>query len=138
MGVGDAEGVGGGAVAEDFAVDRGAAFFGALIVFEDYDSGAFAEEIARLEIAAQQLTEQYAETPEPGPAAYGAQAPVDPHDAPTLAAPVVLAGGAALPYDGSPSPQTEHIAADTGQSRGYRHGPSPIRAGVTAAVTPKE
>ena len=46
VGVGDAEGVGGGAVAEDFAVDRCAAFLGALVVFEDDDGGAFAEDEA--------------------------------------------------------------------------------------------
>ena len=44
--VGDAEGVGGGAVAEDFAVDRCAAFFGALVIFEHDHRGAFAEDEA--------------------------------------------------------------------------------------------
>ena len=44
--VGDAEGVGGGAVAEDFAVDRGAAFLGVFVVFEDDHRGAFAEDEA--------------------------------------------------------------------------------------------
>src|SRR5204862_5644942 len=46
MRVGDAEGVGGGAVADDFAVNGGTAFFGPLVIFEDDDGGAFAEDEA--------------------------------------------------------------------------------------------
>ena len=44
--VGDAEGVGGRAVAEDFAVDRGAALLGVFVVFEHDHRGAFAEDEA--------------------------------------------------------------------------------------------
>ena len=43
MRVGDAEGVGRGAVAEHFAVDRRAACFGVFEFFEDDHRGAFAE-----------------------------------------------------------------------------------------------
>ena len=46
MRVGDAEGVGGGAVAENFAVDFRAAGFGVIELFEDDHGGAFAEDEA--------------------------------------------------------------------------------------------
>ena len=43
MGVGDAEGVGGRAVADDLAVDLGAAGLGVLQRFEDHHAGPFAQ-----------------------------------------------------------------------------------------------
>ena len=46
MGVGDAVGVGGGAVAENFAVDFRAAGFGVIELFEHEHAGAFAEDEA--------------------------------------------------------------------------------------------
>lgn len=79
-------------------------------------AGQFAEELARLEVAARQPTEQYTERPAhaAAPTPYLASGDIDPHEAPTLAAPVVPAPTPAerptTPYEGIAPAQQAHIA----------------------------
>jgi serine/threonine-protein kinase len=81
---------------------------------EPLTAGEFAEQIAQLELSAQQLTQEYAEARQEAATPYLAAGAVDPHDAPTLAAPVVASavplGAPTRPYQGTVVAETGHIA----------------------------
>ena len=86
-------------------------------------AGEFAEEVVRLELLAQELTQVYAEAREDAGIPYLTAGAVDPHDAPTLAAPVVApaaavpVGAPTRPYQGPAVAETGHIAPASRSAR---------------------
>jgi hypothetical protein len=76
----------------------------------------FASEAARLEHVAEQLTVQHAETPASAAVPSPAGAALDPHNAPTLAAPVVESPPD-RPYTGPPSREVRHVEPEVRPAR---------------------